>query len=183
MTAAPMTRAAPAAPRWRLSGAWRKTVLLTHILAAGVWIGLDVTMAILMFTAAGTDSPGTRGYALQALQLVTVWPMFTAAAVSLVTGVVLGLGSKYGLVRYWWVLVKLVLNLVLMTLVVLALRGGIEHLADVGRDLSAGESRAFALGDMAFPPIVSPTALLVAFTLSVFKPWGRTRKASPPGGP
>jgi hypothetical protein len=178
MTAVPTARPATTA-RWRLSGAWRKTILLVHIMAAGVWLGLDVVMAILVSTAVGTDSDGTRGYALQALQLVTVWPMFTAALVSLVTGVLLGLGSKYGLVRYWWVLVKLVLNLALATLVLLALRGGVHDVAEVGRDLSAGIHRPFEVGDMAFPPIVSTTALLVAFVLSVFKPWGRVRKRRP----
>jgi hypothetical protein len=29
---------------------------------------------------------------------------------------------------------------------------------------------------MLYPPIVSPTALAVAFVLSVFKPWGRVRR-------
>ena len=31
------------------------------------------------------------------------------------------------------------------------------------------------LGDLIFPPVVSPTALLVAMVLAVFKPWGRIR--------
>ena len=35
----------------------------------------------------------------------------------LLTGILLGLGSRYGLVRYWWVTVKLALNPVLSGLV------------------------------------------------------------------
>jgi hypothetical protein len=37
--------------------------------------------------------------------------------VSLASGVVLGLGTKWGLIRYWWVAAKLVLNVVLVALV------------------------------------------------------------------
>ena len=29
---------------------------------------------------------------------------------------------------------------------------------------------------MIYPPIVSPTALTIAFLLAVFKPWGRIRR-------
>jgi hypothetical protein len=31
--------------------------------------------------------------------------------------------------------------------------------------------------NLLFPPIVSSTAVIVAMTLSVFKPWGRVRRS------
>ena len=39
-----------------------------------------------------------------------------------------------------------------------------------------GEAASLAVGDLIFPPIVSTSALLIAFVLAVFKPWGRLRK-------
>jgi uncharacterized membrane protein len=150
-------------------------MLVLHIVGGGVWLGLDAAMAVLVFTAMSTDSVATRAHALQSLQLVTVWPMLTAAVLSLITGVVLGLGSKYGLVRYWWVLIKLVINLLFATLIVVALRGGVEEAAEIGRRLVDGLPVAWNPWNMSFPPIVSPTGLLVAVALSVFKPWGRIR--------
>jgi hypothetical protein len=148
-----------------------------HIASAGVWLGLDAVMAILVVTSVVTDDDRTRGVAYQALGLVTVWPMTVTGLTCLVTGVVLGLGTKYGLVRYWWVLVKLVLNVVLSVLVLVALRPGIEAVSDRGALLLAGQDVATAVGDLAFPPIVSPTALMIAVVLSVFKPWGRIRRS------
>jgi hypothetical protein len=35
----------------------------------------------------------------------------------------------------------------------------------------------FDLSNLIYPPTVSPALLLVAMTLSVWKPWGRVRKA------
>jgi uncharacterized membrane protein len=160
---------------WRLGGRARKTVLL-HIMAAGTWFGLDVAMAVLVFTAIFTDSAEVRAHTLQSLRLVTVWPMFSAAMLSLITGVVLGLGSKYGLVRYWWVAIKLALNLILSTLIVTSLRGEVTKAADLGSELAAGANLDWNFSNMLFPPIVSPTALTVAFLLAVFKPWGRIRR-------
>jgi hypothetical protein len=124
----------------------------------------------------GTDSTAVRAYTLQSLRLITVWPMFSAAMLSLITGIVLGLGSKYGLVRYWWVAIKLVLNLILATLVVTALRGEVANAANVGAQLAAGADVEWNFTNMIYPPIVSPTALTIAFLLAVSKPWGRIRR-------
>jgi uncharacterized membrane protein len=161
---------------WRLGGRARKTILVLHIVAGGSWFGLDVAMAVLIFTAIGTDSAAVRADVLQSLQLVTVWPMFCAAMLSLITGIQLGLGSKYGLVRYWWVAVKLVLNLVLCTLILIALQPGLGDVAQYGRDLAAGTATDRDMSDLFFPPIVSLSALTFATILSVAKPWGRLRK-------
>jgi hypothetical protein len=47
--------------------------------------------------------------------------------------------------------------------------------AEQARQVDAGLPGALGVGDLIFPPIVSPAALLVAMVLAVFKPWGRIR--------
>lgn len=163
-------------PTVRLGRRTRRAVLVAHIASAGAWIGLDVVMAILVFTAIGTGDEQRAALSYRALELFAIWPMFTAGAVCLVTGLLLGLGTKFGLVRYWWVATKLVLNLLLSTLVLVALRPGVHQTAELADRLAAGEIASIPVGDMVFPPIVSPLALMVAVTLSVYKPWGRIRK-------
>ncbi|TNC20051.1 hypothetical protein [Amycolatopsis alkalitolerans] len=172
MTAIATTRK----PR-RLRGSTRKAWLVTHIVASGAWIGLDVVMAVLVFTAMFTGDASVAATSYQALRLFAVWPLLIAGLVCLASGVVLGLGTKYGLIRYWWVAVKLVLNIVLTALGVLALRPGVDEAAVYGRLLAAGDAVGPA-PDLVFPPIVSPTCLLIAVLLSVYKPWGRTPKGS-----
>lgn len=129
-------------------------------------------MALLVYSALLTDDPGKQAVYYQALELVSVWPMTVSALVCLLTGVLLGLGSKYGLLKYWWVAIKLVLTVLLLV----ALRPGVALVAEEGRKITAGESGSVAVGDLIFPPIVSPTLLMVAVVLSVFKPWGRLRR-------
>ena len=91
----PTARARP----WRLRARTRKTVLVLHIASAGVWLGIDVVIGVLVFTALLTGSNRTKALCYQALELFAVWPLLAAGLVCLVTGVLLGLGSKYGLVR------------------------------------------------------------------------------------
>jgi uncharacterized membrane protein len=161
---------------WRLGARTRKGVLVVHIVSAGVWIGIDVVMAVFIFTALLANDDNTKALCYRALELFAVWPLLTTGLVCLASGVVLGFGTKYGLVRYWWVATKLVLNIVLTALVLVALRPEVSKAAEQGRQFAAGETASLTVGDLIFPPIVSPTALLIAVVLAVFKPWGLIRK-------
>lgn len=158
---------------WRLGRRSRKGVLVVHIVSAGAWIGIDVVLAILVFTALVTDDVDTATSSYRVLTF-TVWPLFLAGLVCLASGVTSGLGTKYGLVRYWWVAVKLVINVVFVALVPLALRPPVLEAAEYGRDLTAGQP-TFPVTELLFPPIVSLSGLLVAVVLAVYKPWGRLR--------
>jgi hypothetical protein len=167
--------------RWRLGVNTRKGVLLVHIASAGAWLGIDVVMAVLVFTALLSDDDRTKALAFRALELVAVGPLLALGLVCLLTGILLGLSSKYGLVRYWWVAVKLALNLLLTALVLVALAPEVADAAERARQFDAGVPAPLGIGDLIFPPIVSPTALLVAFVLAVFKPWGRIRRSGRAG--
>ncbi|WP_328304617.1 hypothetical protein [Actinomycetospora sp. NBC_00405] len=153
----------------------RRAVLITHIASAGAWLGVDVAMAVLIVTAMTADEPGTLAFSLQALDVVSIWPLLACGLLCLLSGVVLGVGSKWGLLRYWWVAAKLVLNLVLTGLVLVSLRAEVVEQAALARRSAAGEVVTYDLSNLIYPPTVSPTLLLVAIALSVIKPWGRIR--------
>ncbi|WP_433160343.1 hypothetical protein [Kribbella sp. CA-247076] len=172
MSSATLEATAAVKKPWRLGARTRKAVLVLHIASVGSWLGIDVVMAVLTFTALGTDDQSTKALCFRVLELVTVWPMTVSGLTCLVTGVLLAMGSKYGLTKYWWVVVKLVLNLLLSTLVLVSLRPGVAVIAD----RAESNDLDIPLGDMIYPPIVSPTLLMVAVVLSVFKPWGLLRK-------
>jgi hypothetical protein len=158
-----------------LGGRTRKGVLVAHIASAGAWIGIDVVLGVLVFTALLAEDGNTRALCFRALELFAVWPLISAGLLCLASGLVLGLGTKWGLIRYWWVATKLALNVLLVALVPVALRPEVIEKAEQGRRFVAGEVSSLTVGDLIFPPIVSPTLLLVAFVLAVFKPWGRIR--------
>ncbi|MCW2761486.1 MAG: hypothetical protein JWR85_1687 [Marmoricola sp.] len=152
----------------------RKSLLIVHIVAGGAWIGIDVVVAALVLTGWLAGDAGTRGLAYQALATFVVTPMLVAGLLCLATGLALGLGTRWGLVRYWWVVVKLVMNVVLCTLIIVLLHPGMAEVGEHGRALSAGLPAPGDMSGLIFPPAVSLTALVIATVLSVFKPWGRT---------
>ena len=136
--------------RMPLSTRTRKLLLLVHIAAAGVWLGLDLALGILVVTALTADATGA-GAAAASLASIATWPLVIVGLVTLASGVLLGLGTKYGLVRYRWVLVKLVVNVVLVTLVVLVLWPGLTSLGDAGRAALADGAAPDGDGDARLP--------------------------------
>ncbi len=155
----------------------RKSLLVLHVACGVGWMGADVVLAILMLTGWFSHDGPTVAAAYTAARLVIPPAVPVLASGMLVTGVLLGIGTKYGLVQWWWVFVKLVIGVVLTVLVfVLLLPGaldlptGLTGTADEIRDQVGREGR-----HLLFPPLVSFVALAFSLVVSVFKPWGRTR--------
>jgi hypothetical protein len=170
------TRPPPGELRWRPSPGVRKLILLAHIASSGAWLGIDLVLGALVL---GVVLPGDElpaAAALVSLGAFATWPLAVVGLLSLITGLLLGIGSRYGLVRYWWVAVKLVLNVVLVVLVVFALSPNIDSLGAAGRMTLTDGVLLPDTRDLMFPPVVSTTCVLFAMTLSVFKPWGRVRR-------
>jgi hypothetical protein len=163
----------------RLRPQTRKSMLVVHIVSAGAWIGIDVVTGVVIFTALLGDD-ATRALCYQALELFAGWPLVVTGLVCLASGVVLGLGTPYGLVRYWWVVIKLAINIAVVALVPIALRPEVLEMAEQGRRFAAGLPATLAVGDLIYPPIVSPSGLLIATILAAFEPWGLIRKSRVP---
>src|SRR5688500_6208142 len=127
-----------------------------------------------------TSDVDVAGVAFQEIDLCAVLTIFWASIVCMISGVVLGVGSKYGLVKYWWVAIKLFMNIGMSLLIAFSLRPGVAEVARIGERMLAGDPTAVIPSDIMHPVVVAPTLLLFAYILSVFKPWGRIRKSAQP---
>lgn len=164
----------------KLGGRARKAVLFVHVLSAAAWLGIDLALGILAVTALSTSDADTAGIAVRAIDMFAIWPMFGASVVCMISGAVLGVGSRYGLVRYWWVAIKLVMNVGMSLLIAFSLRPGVAEAARMGERMMAGDPTAAIPSGLIHPVVVAPTLLLFAYILSVFKPWGRIRRSAEP---
>lgn len=163
-------------PTFQLARPWRRTVLAAHVLCGVGWMGLDLGLVVLVMTGAASDSGSAVAASYTAVRLVVPVVVPLLATGMLLTGVLLGWGTRWGLLEWTWVLVKLLIGVVLTVLVFLLLvPGALSIPLDLGgtaaevRDAVGGAAR-----DLLFPPVVSFTALGVALVLSIWKPWGRT---------
>jgi hypothetical protein len=157
---------------WRMTAAARRWWLLAHLICSVGWIGVELCLLALgLVGRLSSDQVVTRSCYVVAGVLGELF-YFPAAALSLVSGVALGLGTKWGLIRYHWVALKLVLNVVLLV-------GGSFLVVPAFVAASGAAIRGEPVGKAAIMLMTAMTAgltlLLVATQVSVFKPWPKTR--------
>ncbi len=164
----------------RLAPTTHKLLLLLHIVVSVGWLGLNVGNLTLAVTGLTTDDPGTQHAAFGAMYLIGGPLLIPVSLLALVSGVLLGMYTKWGLVRYRWVLVKLTLTVVAVVLIPLSLLPGLRELSQLMADTPPdrlADTGALAL-DMLAAGIVSTSMYVTNAVLSVLKPWGRTRRVA-----
>lgn len=164
----------------RLTPTTHKLLLLLHIVVSVGWLGLNVGNLTLAITGLTTDDPGTQHAAFGAMYLIGGPLLIPVSLLALVSGVLLGMYTKWGLIRYRWVLVKLTLTVVAVVLIPLSLLPGLAELSRLMADTPAdrlADTGPLAL-DMLAAGLVSTSMYVTNAVLSVLKPWGRTRRVA-----
>lgn len=152
-----------AAPVFRLRRRVHKAALTAHVLSSVGWFGAALVVAFCGIAATATSDP-TLAPALHRTIEASLWLTVPAGLLAFATGTLLGLGTTWGLIRHWWVVAKLGINLVVVVT-------DLVVVAPTVRDVLAGEEPGQAL----FGPTIAHCVMLgVATGLSVFKPRGRT---------
>jgi hypothetical protein len=160
-------------------------VLIAHVLSSVGWFGGAYAMIVLGVTSADAE-PGFRHASFELVHACDRFLLIPLSLLSLVTGLVVSLGTKWGLVKHYWVLVKLVGTLAVMVFATFFLSQWVKEVialtaVDPGADIS-GLTSPIAVG------AATMASLLLGITVvSIVKPWGRTargRRALPRrGGP
>jgi hypothetical protein len=150
----------------------RKLALTAHIVSSVGWLGAVV--AFLTLAVAGLSSRDAQAVraAYLAMELIGWYALVPLSLASLLTGIVQSFGTKWGLLRHYWVLFKLLIT-VFSTIVLLMYMETLGYLSGVAADPAVG------LGVVRNPsPVlhagVGLLLLLVAAVLSVYKPQGMT---------
>src|SRR5687768_12512156 len=88
----------------------RKTVLTSHIATSVGWIGAVLAYLVLDITVATSDEATTVRSAWTAMGILTEWVLIPLAFFAFTTGLVISLGTKWGLFRQYWVVLSLALT-------------------------------------------------------------------------
>jgi hypothetical protein len=152
----------------------RKLVLTTHITASVGWMGADA--GFLALAVAGLTSPEAQlvRAAYLAMGLMAWFVIIPLSLASLLTGLLLSLGTKWGLFRHYWVLVKFLIASLATTVLLI-------HTRPISLLAGAAAETTLASADLREPRLQLVVAagagllvLLVNTTLAVFKPRGLT---------
>jgi hypothetical protein len=152
----------------------RKFGLLAHVTSSVGWLGAAAGFLALAIVGLTSQNPPTVRAAYVAMEPITRFVIVPLAIAALVTGIIQSLGTPWGLLRHYWVVVKLLVT-VFATVVLLIESTPIAMIADSAAKTALMESdfhqERFSMVVHSAGGIV---VLLVTMVLSVYKPRGTT---------
>jgi len=162
-----LPRAIPDRPRWSLSPKVRRAVLTVHIVTSVGLLGDCATLLAASLYAAGADDPAAATSTYELMSVFSFVFGIPLSFASLISGLVIGFATKWGVLRHWWVTAKLLLivSVILVGALVIGPSEAIMIDGDGGRETALSIAAGYQIA-----------ALLLATSLSVFKPRGRTRR-------
>lgn len=157
-----------------MSPGLRKVALAVHLTLSVGWIGAVAGyVALDVATATSPDAPTLRA-AYLGMELIARNVIVPLAIASLLTGLVMSLGTKWGLFRHYWVLISFVMTII-ATVVLLVETRTISHLAAIARDPTTSADELQALGSTLVHSVGGTLVLVVILVLNLHKPQGLTR--------
>ena len=150
----------------------RKFALTVHLTLSVGWIGAVAAYLALGVAAVTSQDTQTVRAAWIAMVLTGWFVIVPLALAALFTGIVMSLGTPWGLFRHYWVMISLVLT-ILSTAVLLLHMPDVSSLANVAREADGADLAGLG-GDLLHPG-VGLLVLLGITALNVYKPRGMTR--------
>jgi hypothetical protein len=160
-------RATPAR-RWPPTA--RQALLTVHIIVSVGLLGDSAGFLAVAMRLSATSDAAAAHELLGVLQMFTLAFGIPLSFAALLSGVALGLGTKWGVFRYPWVVAKLCLIISVMAVGGLVIGPAVTRMLAGGADASR---QLIAAGGY------DVTALGLATVLSVFKPGRAFRAATP----
>jgi len=153
----------------------RKFALSTHITLSVGWIGAVFTYLVLVAAAMTSQDDQTLRTAWIAMELIGWYLIVPLALAALLTGLVMSLGTPWGLLRHYWILISLILTIV-ATVVLIQHMPTVSFLASVAAtadSANVSELRGGLRGELLHAG-VGVVLLLAIQMLHVYKPQGMT---------
>lgn len=154
-----------------MSSSVRKLMLTIHLTSSVGWVGAVIGYLVLGVSAVTSQDAQTVRAAWIAMEVTGWFAIVPLAIVSLLTGIVMALGTPWGLFRHYWVLISFVLTII-STGILLLHMPTVSSLADRARE--ADGANLDQLGGDLFHPALGLVVLLVIMVLNVYKPRGLT---------
>ncbi len=152
----------------------RRFVLSIHLMVSVGWIGAAAAYLALDVATVATSEPQVLRAAYLGMDLIVRTVIVPIAIATLISGIVISLGTRWGLFRHYWVVISLAL-VVLATVVLLFETQTVSGLAEVAADPSTTPEQLAALDSTLVHSAGGILLLGAILILNVYKPRGVTR--------
>jgi hypothetical protein len=152
----------------------RKFVLTAHVSFSVGWLGAVAAYLAPAFVGLTSHDGEMARAAYLTMNLIVQSIILPLSLASLLTGLVLSLGSEWGLFRYYWISIKFFLTITAVTILVLHM----PTVSAMSRTVAEMTLSSVSFAALRVQLLIHAAGgLLVLFattTLSVYKPWAKT---------
>lgn len=152
----------------------RKLALTVHIGISVGWLGALAAYMALDLTAAMARDAWTLRAAYLGMDVIVRCVIVPLALGALVSGLVVSLGTRWGLFRHYWVIISFLLTSVAVAVLLFEVPV-VSQLAAVAADATTSDAELAALGSTLVHSVGGLVVLLVVLMLNMYKPKGMTR--------
>jgi hypothetical protein len=154
----------------------RQWLLLLHVVFSVGWLGAGAGNLVIAVEAAITASPTIRTVCYDLIDRLDFALVIPLAFGSLGSGLLISVATRWGLARYWWVLVKLTLTVAVIVFSTFGVGVWVEQSI-------AATSTLDSASPVATPLVVGASGNIAAFLFmtwaSITKPWPKTPWSTP----
>ena len=158
----------------RMRSGVRKLVLSVHLVVSVGWIGAVGAYVAFDLTTVRSDDPDLLRSAYAGMDLVVQSVIVPLALATLLTGIIISLGTRWGMFRHYWVAISLLLTSVATVVLLLETRT-IGALAEAAADPATTRGELAGLNSTLVHSVGGMVVLLAVLVLNVYKPRGLTR--------
>ena len=157
-----------------MTAAGRKLVLTLHVIASVGWSGAVMCFLVLAIAGLSSSDPQLMRAVYLAMERIGWWIIVPLSIVAPVTGVMQSLTTSWGLLRHYWVTLKLLITIP-STVILLIHMQPAGRLAERARDALFTATDLYELRiQLTADAALAVLALLVATVLALYKPAGLT---------
>lgn len=160
----------------RLGRRARHTLLVLHYVSSVGWLGGGLCQLTLNVVALATGDPVLRHAAHEIAHVFDISVLALLALGSAATGILLAWRGRWGLLRYRWIVVKLVLTGVLIVYTPVWVGGWVGEAISATAHGPGGAGYPAVRTELTASSVGIVTTLVLVTVISVVKPWGRTRR-------
>ncbi|WP_088010510.1 DUF2269 family protein [Gottfriedia acidiceleris] len=159
----------------------KKNILVSvHVLAVCAWFGGTLSLIILGLYLKNAQNSEQLIYTLSSMHIIDENLLKYPALATLITGILLSIWTQWGLVKYYWVVIKLALTVLTILIGIFLINDWFSYLVNTAEALGAS-----ALNEHKFESTWISIMITGAFNLSClalmtfityFKPFGKIKK-------
>ncbi|OZB95000.1 DUF2269 family protein [Paenibacillus sp. XY044] len=162
----------------------KQAIIIIHVLSVVCWLGGALVMLLLGMYMLKAENGDQLYYTLENMHLIDVVFIRYTALATVLSGTALSVWTNWGLFKYYWILIKLVLTLLLIVFGIVYMGGWLSQIVR-----TASQARLLALSDDAFlntsfsligGAMANIISLVFMTAISYFKPFGKINAKAHP---